>query len=62
MTAGESAPQGNLEGTILLVRCDCGFEVRGTADDVVPSMQRHARDVHNMSATREQVLERAKAI
>jgi predicted small metal-binding protein len=47
-------------GRVLLVRCDCGFEVRGTADEVVDAMQAHAKDVHNMSATREQVLERAR--
>ena len=46
----------------LLVRCDCGFEVRGTADDVVGAMQDHAKNVHNMSATREQVLARAKPV
>jgi predicted small metal-binding protein len=45
-----------------VVRCDCGFEVRGTADEVVDAMQDHAKNVHNMTATREQVLERAKAV
>jgi len=49
-------------GSILVARCDCGFEVRGTADEVVDGMQAHARKVHNMSATREQVLERAKPV
>ncbi len=48
--------------TILVVRCDCGFEVRGMADEVVDAMQDHAKNVHNMTATREQVLERAKAV
>ena len=48
--------------TILAVRCDCGFEVRGTADEVVGAMQDHAKNVHNMIATREQVLDRAKAV
>jgi predicted small metal-binding protein len=43
----------------LIVRCDCGFEVRGDTDEVVEAMQAHARDVHNMNATREQVLARA---
>jgi len=46
----------------LLVRCDFGFEVRGTADEVVGAMQDHAKNVHNMSATREQVLARAKPV
>lgn len=44
----------------LVVRCDCGFEARGTEDDLVPAMQEHAREVHNMEATREQVLARAQ--
>jgi len=41
------------------VRCECGFEARGSEDDVVIAMGRHANDVHNMKVTREQVLERA---
>ena len=43
----------------MVVRCDCGFEIRGTGDEVVETMQEHARNVHNMTATREQVLARA---
>lgn len=62
MTAGDAAPREQLHATNLVVRCDCGFEVRGTADEVVVAMQGHALDVHNMNATREQVLERAKAV
>ena len=46
-------------GRTLVVRCDCGFEIRGTGDEVVETMQEHARNVHNMTATREQVLARA---
>ena len=48
--------------TILAVRLVCGFEVRGTADEVVGAMQDHAKYVHNMSATRDQVLARAEAV
>jgi predicted small metal-binding protein len=55
----ETIPRGN---ETLVVRCDCGFEVRGTADEVVAAMQDHAKNVHNMSATREQVLDRAKTV
>ena len=55
----ETIRQGN---ETLVVRCDCGFEVRGTADEVVGAMQAHAKNVHNMSATREQVLARAEAV
>lgn len=53
---------GEQDEKTLLVRCDCGFEVRGTADEVVDAMQDHAKNVHNMTATRDQVLERAKAV
>ena len=60
MTAGE-AGTGRL-GTTLVVRCDCGFEARGATEHVVAAMQDHAKNVHNMEATREQVLARAKAV
>jgi predicted small metal-binding protein len=40
----------------LMVRCDCGFEARGTAQSIVPIIQRHGRDAHNMKVTREQAL------
>ena len=53
---GDSEPRGHT----LIVRCDCGFEVRGVADEVVEAMQAHAKNVHNMTATREQVLARAQ--
>ena len=44
----------------LVVRCECGFEVRGTAEELVPAVQQHGRDAHNMQATREQVLAMAQ--
>jgi predicted small metal-binding protein len=44
----------------LVVRCECGFEVRGSADEVVAGIQNHAQANHNMKTTREQVLARAK--
>ena len=44
----------------LVSRCDCGFEVRGDQEQVVDGMQKHARDVHNMVAPREAILERAR--
>jgi predicted small metal-binding protein len=43
----------------MLVRCACGWEVRGTEDEVVAETQEHGRRLHNMSATREQVLDMA---
>jgi predicted small metal-binding protein len=46
----------------LVVSCECGFEVRGTADEIVPALQKHAGESHNMKVTREQVLARARPI
>jgi predicted small metal-binding protein len=41
--------------------CECGVVLRGTDDDdLVARTQRHARDVHNMEITREQVLAMAR--
>jgi predicted small metal-binding protein len=38
-------------------RCACGWEFRGTADEVVDATIDHGRRIHNMEATREQVLD-----
>jgi predicted small metal-binding protein len=46
----------------LAVQCECGFEVRGSADEIVPALQKHAGESHNMKVTREQVLARAHPI
>jgi predicted small metal-binding protein len=40
----------------LRVRCACGWEVVGREDEVVDATQEHGRRLHNMAATREQVL------
>jgi predicted small metal-binding protein len=40
----------------LTVRCACGWEATGTESDVVPATMEHGRRLHNMDATREQVL------
>jgi predicted small metal-binding protein len=45
---------------VLVLRCECGVESRGDADELVRLVQEHARSVHNMTATREQILERAR--
>ena len=41
---------------VLIVRCDCGFEARAEEKELVPAVQKHGRDVHNMDVTPEQVL------
>ncbi len=43
-------------GVVLVVRCDCGFEARGTEEKLVPIVQRHGIEAHNMKVTREQAL------
>ena len=37
-------------------RCACGWEVTGAEDVVVDATIEHARRIHNMTTTREQVL------
>ena len=44
----------------LVVRCDCGFEARGTEDELIPVVQKHGRDAHNMEVSRDQVLAMAR--
>ena len=44
-----------------IMQCDCGYVVRGeTDDDLVANVQKHAREVHDMEVTREQVLAMAQ--
>jgi len=40
-----------------VINCDCGFTIRGeTEDELVTNAQAHAREVHDMDLTRDQVL------
>jgi predicted small metal-binding protein len=44
-----------------IMRCDCGYVIRGETDDeLVANVQKHAREVHDMDLTREQVLAMAQ--
>ncbi len=44
-----------------VIKCDCGFVVRGdTQDELVEAAQRHAKEVHDMDLTAEQVLAMAE--
>jgi predicted small metal-binding protein len=44
-----------------IMLCDCGHVVRGDTDDeLVANVQKHAREVHDMELTREQVLAMAQ--
>ena len=38
-------------------RCACGWEFRGPLDAVVDATIDHGRRIHNMEATRDQVIE-----
>ncbi|MGH9277769.1 MAG: DUF1059 domain-containing protein [Acidimicrobiales bacterium] len=38
------------------VRCVCGWETAGDEDTVVAATQEHGRRLHNMEASREQVV------
>jgi predicted small metal-binding protein len=45
------------------VSCDCGKTIRESSDDeLVDVVQKHAREVHNMELTREQVLSMAEPV
>ena len=43
--------------------CECGVVIQGrNDDDLVAQAQRHAREVHGMEVTREQVLAMARPV
>lgn len=44
-----------------VIRCDCGFVVRGDTDDeLVGAARLHAKQVHEMDLTAEQILAMAE--
>jgi predicted small metal-binding protein len=40
----------------LRVRCACGWEIRGSEEEVVAATEEHGQRLHNMIPTRDQVL------
>jgi predicted small metal-binding protein len=44
------------ESTEYTNRCACGWEVTGLLDEVVDATIDHGRRIHNMEATRDQVV------
>jgi hypothetical protein len=42
--------------TSIRVRCVCGWEASGTEDEVVVATTDHGERVHNMRATRDEIL------
>lgn len=47
---------------ILTARCACGWETTGPENEVVAATIEHGRRLHNMEATREQVLASAERV
>jgi predicted small metal-binding protein len=46
-----------------VIKCDCGFVVRGDSDEeLVANGQQHAREVHGMDLTGEQILSMAEPV
>lgn len=45
---------------VLVVHCACGLVMRGTVDVLVPIVQKHASESHNMRVTRDDVLLKAR--
>lgn len=44
-----------------IIKCDCGYIVRGDTDEqLTTAAQQHARDVHGMDLSKEQVLAMAE--
>lgn len=65
LDSGESIPPRPEESDMAQkkVSCDCGKTIREEDDDeLVRIVQEHARDVHDMELTREQILAMAKPV
>ncbi len=45
-----------MKSTPLIVRCACGWQTKGTEDEVVAETQEHGRRLHNMLPSRSDVL------
>jgi predicted small metal-binding protein len=48
-----------MAGEPLVVRCACGWQISGPEADVVAATIEHGLRVHNMAATRDEVLKMA---
>lgn len=46
----------------MIVRCECGWEARGTLAELVPVVQKHGLEAHNMKVTRAGVAAKAKPL
>lgn len=55
MTAGQEENAPMAEGS-MRVRCACGWEATGTEEEVIAATAEHGERVHNMRATRAEIL------
>ena len=44
----------------LAATCDCGWTARGPEDELVPQIQEHALEAHDLEITPEQALAQAR--
>ena len=56
----DDTPLTHVTEATLTVRCACGWKVVGSEDEVVASTIEHGRRLHNMVATREDILAMAE--
>ena len=57
-----SPPEPRGQSVAKTFTCQCGVVLRGETDDeLVANTQRHAREVHDMEITREQILAMARS-
>ena len=49
-------------GAAAYLRCACGWETAGALDDVVTATDEHGRRIHNMAATRDEILAQVETI
>jgi predicted small metal-binding protein len=47
---------GPMTSRALLVRCACGWETTGREEELIRATEEHGRRVHNMVATRDEIL------
>jgi predicted small metal-binding protein len=47
---------------VKVVSCECGWEVRGTDDEIVRAVREHGRTAHQMDVSAEQALAMAKPV
>jgi predicted small metal-binding protein len=45
-----------------VIECDCGWTFRGAEEELIEATRQHAREVHQLELTREQVLLAAKPV